>query len=148
MNGGSPLGKIIFNEHQIKVLEANPHVKQVSERSISYHPDFKVKAVKENQAGKSPVQVFIEHGFDVKMIGPEKPKGCLKRWRKIFAQFGVEGFYTERRGKASTGRSKSKEYTQEERLKKAEARIKYLEAELDFLKKLDEFERQASKKKD
>lgn len=147
VNGGSPLSKIIFNEHQIKLLEANPHVKQVSERSISYHPDFKVKAVKENQAGKSPVQIFIEHGFDVKMIGTEKPSGCLKRWRKIFHQFGEEGFYTERRGKGSTGRPSSKEYTQEERLMKAEARIKYLEAELEFLKKLDELERQASKKK-
>ena len=40
-----------------------------------------------------------------------------------------------------------KEYSQEDQLKKAEARIKYLEAELEFLKKLDELERQASKKK-
>jgi hypothetical protein len=45
------------------------------------------------------------------------------------------------------GRSKSKEYTQEEHLMKAEAHIKYLEAKLEFIKKLDELERQASKKK-
>lgn len=141
------MSKIIFNEFQIKVLENNPHVKQVSERSIAYHPDFKVKAVKENQAGKSPIQIFIEHGFDVKMMGSDKPKSCLKRWRKIYDVYGKEGFYTERRGKRSTGRPTSKEYTQEDRLKKAEARIKYLEAELEFLKKLDELERQVSKKK-
>jgi hypothetical protein len=81
------------------------------------------------------------------MIGSDKPKGCLKRWRKMYDVYGEEGFYTERRGKGSTGRLKSKEYTQEDRLKKAEARIKYLEAELEFLKKLDELERQVSKKK-
>jgi transposase len=58
-----------------------------------------------------------------------------------------EGFLTERRGKGSTGRPTSKQLTVEDSLKKAETRIKYLEAELDFLKKLDELERQASKKK-
>ncbi|MGW6383780.1 HTH domain-containing protein [Peribacillus butanolivorans] len=141
------MSKIIFNEFQMKRLENNPHVKQVSDRSIAYHPDFKVKAVKENQAGKSPAQIFIEHGFDLEMIGSDKPKGCLKRWRKIFEQYGEDGFYTERRGKGSAGRPKSKSDTQENQLKKAEARIKYLEAELEFLKKLDELERQASKKK-
>jgi transposase len=88
------VSKIIFNEFQIKVLENNPHVKQVSERSITYHPDFKLKAVKENQSGKSPMQIFIEHGFDVKVIGSDKPKGCLKRWRKIYDVYGEEGFYT------------------------------------------------------
>jgi transposase len=141
------VSKIIFNEFQIKILENNPHVKQVSDRSIAYHSDFKVKAVKENQSGKGPTQIFIDHGFDVGMIGSDKPKGCLKRWRKIFDMYGEEGFYTERRGKGSIGRPTSKQDTQEDRLKKAEARIKYLEAELDFLKKLDELERQASKKK-
>lgn len=141
------MSKIIFNESQMKRLENNPHVKQVSERSIAYHPDFKVKAVKENQAGKSTTQIFIEHGFDLEMIGSDKQKGCLKRWRKIFEQYGGGGFYTERRGKGSGGRPKSKSDTQENPLKKAEARIKYLEAELEFLKKLDELERQASKKK-
>ena len=35
----------------------------------------------------------------------------------------------------------------EEKLKKAEARIKYLEVENDFLKKLEELERQALAKK-
>ncbi|MDM5224581.1 IS3 family transposase [Peribacillus sp. NJ11] len=129
------MSKIIFNESQMKRLENNPHVKQVSERSIAYHPDFKVKAVKENQAGKSTTQIFIEHGFDLEMIGSDKQKGCLKRWRKIFEQYGGGGFYTERRGKGSGGRPKSKSDTQENPLKKAEARIKYLEAELGIPKK-------------
>ncbi|KIL77465.1 hypothetical protein SD77_1451 [Bacillus badius] len=35
----------------------------------------------------------------------------------------------------------------EEKLQKAESRIKFLEAENDFLKKLEELERQALKKK-
>jgi transposase len=54
---------------------------------------------------------------------------------------------SERREKASTGRPSSKPLSVEDNLKKAEARIKFLEAELEFLKKLDELEWQAKKKK-
>lgn len=141
------MSKILFNEIQIKLLERNPNVDHVSERSISFTPDFKIRAVKENFNRKGPVQIFIEHGFDLQLIGSDKPKECLKRWRKTFNEFGEDGFLTERRGKGSTGRPSSKQLTVEESLKKAEARIKYLEAELEFLKKLDALERQGSKKK-
>ncbi|WP_169513064.1 hypothetical protein [Bacillus fungorum] len=43
--------KIIFNEIQMKQLEKNKNVLKVSERLISYCPDLKVRAVKENQQG-------------------------------------------------------------------------------------------------
>ncbi|MEH7124376.1 IS3 family transposase [Bacillus sp. JJ1773] len=129
------MSKIIFNELEMKILVNNPNVDHVSERSIAYKPEFKTMAVKENLEGKSPSQIFIEHGFDLKVIGAEKPKQCLKRWRKTYKEFGEDGFTTERRGKGSTGRPSSKSLSLEDSLKKAEARIKYLEAELDFLKK-------------
>lgn len=141
------MSTIIFNEMQMKLLEMNANVHHVSDRSIAYTADFKVKAVKEDLIGKGPTQIFVEHGFDLDMIGANKPYQCLKRWRKTFEKFGEDGFFIERRGKGSTGRPSSKPVTAEESLKRAEARIKYLEAELDFLKKLDELERQATKRK-
>lgn len=141
------MSKIIFTEFQQKQLEANPNVLKVSDRSITYSPAFKVAAVKENLNGKGPYQIFTEHGFDVSIIGENKPKQCVKRWRDTFQKYGEDGFYTERRGKGSTGRPSSKDLSAEDKLRKAEARIKYLEAELDFVKKLDELERQANKKK-
>jgi len=106
-----------------------------------------MKTVTEYKSGKTPSQIFIEHGFDLEMIGKEQPKRCLKRWRDTFRKFGEEGFLTERRGKGSTGRPSSKELSIEDKLRKAEPRIKFLEAENDFLKKLEELERQAVKKK-
>jgi transposase len=39
-----------------------------------------------------------------------------------------------------------KDQSTEKRLEKAEARIKYLEAELELLKKIEELERQARKR--
>jgi transposase len=146
-NGEYLMSKIIYNEFQRKLLESNPNVGHVSDRSISYQPEFKLKAVKENINGRGPMDIFIEHGFDLSIIGSGKPKKCLERWRKTYEKYGEAGFFTERRGKGSTGRPSSKELTIEQKLKKAEARIAFLEAENDFLKKLEELERQAKKKK-
>jgi len=74
--------------------------------------------LKENQQGKGPSQIFLENGFDLAVIGEKKPKQCLKRWRRTFEQFGEEGFYTERRGKGSTGRPSEKPLSSDEKLKK------------------------------
>lgn len=40
--------KIIFTMTQINQLEENPNIASVSERSIQYTAEFKVKAVREN----------------------------------------------------------------------------------------------------
>lgn len=140
------MSKIIFNEYQRRTLEANPNVKTVSDRTIQYTPEFKVKAVNENLQGKGPAQIFAENGFDLTVIGSDKPKETLKRWRKTFRLYGEEGFWEERRGKGSTGRPSTQELSAEQKLEKAEARIKYLEAENELLKKLEALERQAKKR--
>lgn len=140
------MSKIIFNEYQRRILEANPNVKTVTDRTIQYIPEFKVKAVQENLQGKGPSQIFVENGFDLTVIGAKKPKETLKRWRKTFDLYGEEGFWEERRGKGSTGRPSTQELSAEKQLEKAEARIKYLEAENELLKKLEALERQAKKR--
>jgi transposase len=141
------MSKNLFTEYQIKELEKNQNVLRVSERAISYNSNFKIKAVLEYKSGKIPSQIFIENGFNLEVIGKNQPKRCLQRWRETYEKFGELGLQSERRGKASSGRPSSKELSVEEKLKKAEARIKLLEAENDFLKKLEELERQALKKK-
>jgi transposase len=137
------VSKTIFNDIQIRQLENNPNVKHVSERSISYEPAFKATAVKENLQGKAPSQIFIEHGFDLEMIGAEKPKSCLKRLRKTFYTFvGKMAFI-----RIAVEKAVQADLLRRKKQLKAEARIKYLEAEVDFLKKLDELERKAIKKR-
>ena len=56
------------------------------------------------------------------------------------------GFKQKDEVNQAPGRLSSKELSVEERLKKAEARFKFLEAENEFLKKLEELERQVLKK--
>ncbi|WP_174735234.1 HTH domain-containing protein [Mesobacillus harenae] len=141
------MGKNLYTDFQIKELEKNPNVLSASDRTISYSREFKVKAIEEYKEGKTPVQIFIDHGFDLVLIGRKQPQKCLHRWRKTYDRYGKEGLLVERRGKGSTGRPSSKSLSAEEKLRKAEARIRFLEAENDFLKKLKELERQAKKKR-
>ena len=139
------MSKIIFNEHQRRQIEANPNVASVSDRSIQYTADFKLKAVRENLAGKGPAQIFREAGFDLEIIGLKKAQSAIKRWKKTYQNLGEQGFLEERRGKGSTGRPSTEKLSADKKLEKAEARIRLLEAELTLLKKLDEMERQAKK---
>ena len=50
------------------------------------------------------------------------------------------------RGRGGTGRPSTKDVSAEKKLEKAEARFKYLDAELELLKNLEEPERQAKKR--
>jgi transposase len=136
-----------YTEAQIKRLEENPNVKRVSEMNISFTQSFKLAAVKAYKAGKTPKEIFLEAGFDVNMFNSDRPKESLKRWRKTYAAYGEEALLEERRGKGSTGRPTSKELSVEEKLRRAEVKIKLLEVENEFLKKLKALERQAKQDK-
>lgn len=128
------MSKHHFTSLQIRLLESNPNVVHVSEKAISYKPEFKLQAVQLYKGGLTPMQIFLEAGFDMLIIGSDKPKKCLLRWRRSYGTYGEEGLLMERRGKGSVGRPSSKELTTEEKLKRAEAKIKLLEVENEFLK--------------
>lgn len=137
------MSKILFNMTQINQLEENPNVASASERSIQYTAEFKVKAVHENIEGKGPQQIFTEAGFDLTVIGKRKAQSSLNRWRQTFRKEGEEGLRNDKRGKATGGGRPKTDESMEKRLAKAEARIKYLTAENELLKKLEKLEGQA-----
>jgi putative transposase len=139
---GSTVGDRLFDpEAQAKILR-NKHVLKVSETTITYSPAFKVAAVRANLVeGKPPQLIFEEAGFDVDLLGRDNPYHCLKRWRAVFAQRGEEGLKHDQRGSHATGRPPEGELAVEARLRRAEARVRYLEKENELLKKLDAIER-------
>lgn len=135
------LNRTVFTEDIIRRLEQNPNVQRVSETNISYTAEFKLAAVKAYNEGASPTEIFLRAGFDLELIGSKKPKHSLKRWRDSYAKYGEMGLLEERRGKGSTGRKPAGALSADEELKRAKAKIKWLEAEIDFLKKLEALER-------
>ncbi|WP_017379053.1 hypothetical protein [Paenisporosarcina sp. TG-14] len=46
------MSKIRFNEHQIRQIELNPNVTSLSDRTIQFTYDFKVRAVKKIRVEK------------------------------------------------------------------------------------------------
>lgn len=132
----------LFSPEERDRLLKNKSVLRVSATQVAYSPDFKVSAVRAYlDERKSPKEIFLDAGFDLKLIGLVNPKRCLQRWRSIFEQRGEQGLRDDQRGKASAGRPLQRELTVEDKLRRAEARIKYLELENEFLKRLDAIER-------
>ena len=132
------MSKRIFNKEQIKALLQNPNVAECSERSISYHKDFKVSAVRKYREGLPPLEIFRQAQFDIDMIGSRAPKWCLRRWRRVFKAKGEAGLKTDGRGQSKAGgRPKSlANLTDEEKLKRLKAEVAYLKEENRFLAKL------------
>lgn len=129
------MSKRIFSKEQIEILLQNPNVERCSEKSISYHKDFKVLSIKEYHEGLPPNEIFRQAKFDIDMIGRKTPKRCLQGWRRIFKDKGIQKLSVETRGKGG-GRPKTNWLNEKEKIKYLETENAYLKAENDFLAKL------------
>lgn len=131
------MNRRIFTSEQIADLLRNPYVSNCSSKAITYSKQFKVSAVKQYYEDGLPAKhIFLNAGFDLRLIGEDNPRYCLKRWRKTFKSRGVDGLSKERRGTSPTGRPRIKEMTDAEKINRLEATVAYLRAENDFLIKL------------
>jgi hypothetical protein len=132
------MSKRIFTQEQIAALLENKNVARVSEKSITYHADFKLAAVQRYHEGLPPSEIFQEAGFSLTLIGRETPAWLLKDWRNIFAAKGPSGLQNDERGKHELGgrRPALKNMSEKDRMKYLEAQVVYLKAENAFLAQL------------
>jgi transposase len=137
------MSKITFSKEYIRKLKENPNVAKVSKCCITYSDEFKRFFIEEYLKGKLPRLIFQEAGFDVDMIGKKRYEQSACRWIKAYREDGVLGLRDTR--KESTGRPRIKELSQEEIIKRQEAKIKLLEEQVEMLKKLDIIERRLVK---
>lgn len=134
-NHPTTMSKRILTQEQINELLANPNVLRCSEKSITYHPDFKVKATMQYQDGLSARTIFQQAGFNLNVIGRKNPKDQLKTWRAVVRQKGIDGLRKETRG--GPGRRRGiKQLDDQEKMKYLETQVAYLKAENAFLAKL------------
>ncbi len=76
------MSKKTFTEKQIKELYANPFVKTVSAKGVTYTNEFKRLFIAEREKGKFSRQIFQENGFDPEVLGATRMKAASKRWQK------------------------------------------------------------------
>lgn len=126
----------MFTQEQINELLKNENVIKCSSESITYSKEFKLKAIKKYyEDGYSPNMIFREAGLDLSIIGRDRPKECLKRWRQVYKNKGKKELMKENRG-GPRRKNKIKHKNSKEKIEYLETKIAYLEAENDFLAKL------------
>ena len=128
-------------KHWIKkaraILKNNASISKVGDKQISFTKKFKESAVKSYQTGKSPEEIFLDAGLDPKIFLKDYCSHSIHRWMNQIEIHGSVALTQERRGKKSTGRPRSSNKPKELKTEVAmKARLAYLEAENDFLKKL------------
>jgi len=129
------MSKRILNNEEQKELRTNNNVKYCSDKSITFTTVFKEKAVRQYEAGLTAVEIFKHSGFNLTLIGKDTPSECLRRWKKVMKQKGTEGL-SESRGRKKGGRPKKSKLSEKDRLKYLEAEVIYLKAENSFLAQL------------
>ena len=126
------MAKILFTDIQVKKLNKNKWIKNVTNKEITYTDEFKYKLVKECENYKKfPQDVFRECGIDPEIVGKTRIRNAAYKWRK---KINSTGEITDTR-KTNSGNTLKRELSDKEKLERAEAKIKLLEAENELLKK-------------
>ena len=126
------MSKTNLTAKQVKELSKNPYIKLVNDHYISYTEDFLKKLVYEmEENNKTSRQVFNECGIDTNIIGEHRAACVAYKWRKRYSKTG--DIKDTRPG--NSGAALKRELSDKEKLERAEAKIKLLEAENELLKK-------------
>ncbi|WP_413539600.1 hypothetical protein [Aerococcus viridans] len=71
------MSKKIYSQADIQALRNNPNVKIVTEKSITYSSEFKIKAIKQSKQGMKSTQIFELAGLPSHLIGKGKSDQSL-----------------------------------------------------------------------
>lgn len=138
------MSKKLFSDKEIEILKNNKYVLNVSSKGITYTNEFKIQFIADSNNGMSSREIFEKANFDIDILGARRIESAGSRWRADFRKNGVSGLDDTRRN--NSGRPRVKELTPKEVLKRKDAEIAYLKAEIDLLKKLELSEREVKNK--
>lgn len=133
------MSKRTFSKEEIETLRKNRYVKRVSEKAITYTDEFKHQAIEQSEKGLMSTAIFDRAGFELTIIGRKRAQNSLNRWKRSYKDSGVMGLRDRRTD--NSGRPLERELSLEEQLEREKAKRKFLEVQLEFLKKLDMIER-------
>ena len=97
------MSKKIYSQAEIQVLRNNPNVKSVTEKSITYSSEFKIKAIKQSKQGITSTQIFELAGLPSHLIGQGKSDQSLSRWKRLYKDHGEDVLLQETRGSKNNG---------------------------------------------
>ncbi|MDD6164219.1 MAG: hypothetical protein PUB36_06455 [Anaerovibrio slackiae] len=80
----------MLSSAEMDVLKKNPYVEDVNRQRSLYTYEFKCFFMEQYLAGKRPVDIFRQAGFDVSMLGEKRIERATARWRAMYAANGME----------------------------------------------------------
>ena len=129
-----------FTDVEIEILSKNPNIKSVSAKQINYTDSFKMHFLDEYAAGKLPLQIFIEAGFDPQVIGQGRIDKAGCRWRRKASRPG--GVLDQKKGHSGRKNTSNCPISTEEQIEYLKQQNEYLRQENSFLRELERLERQ------
>jgi transposase-like protein len=72
-----------YSDQDLNELGRNPNVLKICGSNISYKPKFKIRAVEDYLAGKTPKDIFRAAGINLGLFDPDYAKKALSRWRAV-----------------------------------------------------------------
>lgn len=126
------MGVNYFTDEQVEELRNNPYVKKVSYKAITYEESFKELFLNDYQKGVPPSVIFLNYGFNPKVLGRRRIDTFTRRVRSQNER--PEGFEDARKG--NSGRPATKESSDKEIIERLKHKNKILQQENDFLKRI------------
>lgn len=125
------MGRGKLTKEEVEILKENPYVKDVNENRVIYTEEFKHRFINEYFNGKAPTAIFVEAGFDVRILGSKRIERASARWREanasgnLAAKMPNNDFYHSRTNGYSLMNDKIKK--QEEEINQLKERMAKLE---------------------
>lgn len=126
------MARRMFTEDQVRRMAENPYTLHVSTTQIKFTKAFKEEFWRRYQEGDTPRKIMYDLGYDPQVLGRNRLSGIQNVVCK--EAVSVEGFH-EGTPRKSVETPDDDDTTQAQ-LRRMQHQIKYLEQEVEFLKKI------------
>lgn len=133
------MSKKLFTEQELQELNKIAYVEKATQKSVKFTVEFKLHFLEEYAKGTVAKVIFEKAGINPTVLGDKRIEQCTSRWRR---QGKRENGLTDGRAQ-NKGRPVKDGALKGTSIEDLNARIKYLEIENQFLKKLQEIETRA-----
>ncbi|MBT7349655.1 hypothetical protein HN803_02570 [candidate division WWE3 bacterium] len=127
--------KIIYSCEQIAQLQKHPCVWHINRHTISYTYEFKRRALDLYAQGIKPDEIWKQADFDIDIWKKDYCRYTIKDWKRLERNGGLESLTKPSGVQADNGYKRAMS-PEDDRVRRLELQVKYLEAENSFLAKL------------
>ena len=126
------MARRMFNGEQVRRMAENPYTLHVSTTPITFTKAFKEEFWRRYQEGDTPRQIMYDLGYDPQVLGRNRLSGI----QNVICKQAVsgEGFHEGPIRKSEEGPEDND--TTQAQLRRMQHQIKYLEQEVEYLKKI------------